>query len=132
MDEETRYLSVADVIAIHIAMMERLGSSPEPLRDEGLLESAVLKPRMAAYYEGADLIRQAALLAIGISQNQPFVDGNKRTAYMAAWMFLEHNGRRFAGDALELARQLERVAERADSLAEATDRFERWLREHVE
>lgn len=81
--EETRYLSLADVIAIHQFVMERLGSSPAPLRDEGALESAIVRPQMAAYYEGADFVRQCALLAIGISQAQSFVDGNKRTAFAA-------------------------------------------------
>ena len=71
-----RYLSVADVMALHNAMMEGMGRHPAPLRYAGLLESAVLRPQMAAYYEEADLVRQAALLAVGIAQNQPYVDGN--------------------------------------------------------
>jgi hypothetical protein len=45
---ETHYLSLADVIAIHERAMRRLGAAPNPLRDEGLLESAVMRPRMAA------------------------------------------------------------------------------------
>ena len=128
MPEETRYLTVADVLALHDDMMRRLGVSPEALRDEGLLESALMKPQMAAHYGGADLIRQAALLAVGIAQNQPFVDGNKRTAYIAAWVFLDWNGWQFTGDALALARKLELLAERTDSLDAATGRFEDWLR----
>ena len=47
---------------------------------------------MAAYYEGADIVRQAALLGVGISQAQAFLDGNKRTAYLALNTFLRMNG----------------------------------------
>lgn len=108
--------------------MQRLGDTPEPLRDLGALESAVFRPQHAAHYEDADLIRQAALLAVGISQNQPFVDGNKRTAFAACDLFLRMNGHAFAGDPLELAQRLEMVAERAGRLDEATDSFEHWLR----
>ncbi len=127
----TRYLSVADVMALHNEIMEDMGQHPAPLRDQGLLESAVLRAQMAAYYEEADLVRQAAFLAVGIAQNQPYLDGNKRTAYMAAVVFLRVNGQPFNGDRLELARELEAVATRADSLDSATRRFEDWLRQHV-
>jgi death on curing protein len=126
-----RYLSVADVVAIHATMMDQMGEQSAALRDEGLLESAVLRPQMAAHYEEADLVRQAALLAIGISQNQPFIDGNKRAAYLATTIFLRSNSQPFAGEPMDLARQLEAVAERSDSLDAATARFEIWLREHV-
>jgi death-on-curing protein len=129
---EVRYLSLADVMALHIAVMEGMGHHPAPLRDSGALESAVLKPQMAAYYEGVDLVRQAALLAIGISQAQAYVDGNKRTAYIAALVFLRTNGHPLKGDHLEFAKQLEAVSTRVDSLGTATDRFEAWLRDHVE
>ena len=124
------YLGLADVIAIHEHVMTRLGSNPAPFRagGEGLLESAVMRPQMAAHYEDADLIRQAALLAVGISQSQAFLDGNKRTAFGALRAFLELNGHTFAAESLGVARELEAVAERADSLDAATTRFENWLR----
>jgi death-on-curing protein len=82
-------------------------------------------------YEEADLIRQAALLAVGISQAQAFLDGNKRTAFAAVDSFLRLNSMMFGGDPVALSRQLELVAERAGSLAEATERFENWLRDEV-
>ena len=131
-DDDVRYLGLADVMALHAQMMERMGSHPAPLRDEGALESAVVRPQMGAYYEGADLVRQAALLAVGISQAQAFVDGNKRTAFITALVFLRRNQHPFNGSHLEFAKQLEAVAERTDSLAAATSRFEEWLRRHVE
>lgn len=129
--EDTRYLSLADVIALHHAVMERSGYAPAPLRSEPLLDSAVQRPRTAAYYEEADLIRQAALLAVGIAQAQAFLDGNKRTAYAALDVFLRLNSRLFDGNPLALAQQLEAVAERSDSLDAATERFEAWLRERT-
>ena len=101
----TQYLSLADITAIHEPAMRRLGDEPKPLRDEGILESAVMRPQMAAYYEGADIVRQAALLGAGISQAQAFLDGNKRTAYLALNTFLRMNGLTYIGDRLALARQ---------------------------
>ena len=113
--------------------MSRMGSNPAPFRaeGEGLLESAIMRPRMAAYYEAADLVRQAALLGVGISQAQAFLDGNKRTAFGAVDTFLRLNGYTSPRDSLEYARQLELVAERTDSLDAATGRFEAWLRANV-
>ena len=129
--QETTYLRVIDVIALHRAVMLRLRRNPEGLRDENALESAISRPRMAAYYEAAEIIRQTSLLAIGISQAQAFVDGNKRTAYAAADIFLRLNGLRYSGRPLDLATQHEAVAARDDSLDAATNRFEAWLRERV-
>jgi death on curing protein len=126
------YLSLGDVIALHALVMERTGASPMPLRDEGLLESAIMRPQMAAHYADADIIRQAALLAVGISQAQAFMDGNKRTAFAASDVFLRLNGFRVQGDSVELAKKLERVAARQEDLETATTGFEHWLREHTQ
>ena len=128
----TRYLSATDVQTLYETMMEQMGQPDALLRDPGLLESAVLRPQMAAHYEDADLVRQAALLCVGIAQNQPFVDGNKRAAYLAATVFLRINGQPFVGEPLALAHQIEALATRPDSLAAATDRFEAWLRGQVD
>jgi death on curing protein len=128
----TQYLTLAEVIAIHESAIRRLGVAPKPLRDEGTLESAVMRPQMAAYYEGADVIRQAALFGVGISQAQAFLDGNKRTAYLALNTFLRMNGLTYSGDRLALARQFEQLAERSNKPDEAIDAFEAWLRQFVE
>lgn len=113
--------------------MERMGSNPAPLRagGEALLDSAINRPRMAAHYEEADVVRQAALLAVGISQAQAFLDGNKRTAFEALRAFLGLNGYTFNVEPLEVGHQLGAVAERTDSLESATSRFESWLRSAV-
>jgi death on curing protein len=135
MNERTadiRYLTLADVIALHEAVMQRTGAVVAVLRDEGLLESAVTRPRMAAYYKDADIRRQATLLAVAICQAQAFVDGNKRTAYACIETFLHLNGLRYAGDPVELAKQLEPIASRDDDLSSATARFETRPRDQVE
>jgi death-on-curing protein len=128
---QPRYPSLAEVIAIHEEVLRRLGESPRSLRDEGLLESALIRPHMAAWYEEADLIRQAALLGIGISQTQAFIDGNKRTAFATLDSFLWVNGWGFVGEPMDLAHRLEQVADPSLDLAAATDAFEAWLRERV-
>ncbi|HEX5497609.1 MAG TPA: type II toxin-antitoxin system death-on-curing family toxin [Thermomicrobiales bacterium] len=126
-----RHLTMADVIAAHARAMERLGGQAQSVRDEGLLESAMTRPRMAEYYEGADIVRQAALLATGISQAQAFTDGNKRTALVATTLFLISNSYEYVCDYLAFARQLERVAEAIGERADAESHFEEWLRSCV-
>jgi len=128
---EIVHLSLADVLALHETMMEHFGLGSAPLREEGLLESAVMRPRMAAYYSDADLITQCALLTVGISQAQAFLDGNKRTAFAACDVCLRLNGLAFSGDPLALAVQIETFAARTESLEKITDRFAQWLRGQV-
>lgn len=103
----TKYLAVLDVEALNAFIMRKTGEPPALLRDRALLESAVARPRMAAHYADADLVLQAVTLMVGISQAQAFVDGNKRTGFLAAQVFLRLNGCRFLGDSLELAHRLE-------------------------
>jgi death-on-curing protein len=62
------------------------------LRDEGMLESALERPRNKWSYEQADLDELAAAYAYGIARNHPFVDGNKRTSLLALYTFLGLNG----------------------------------------
>ena len=127
----TRYLTVAEVIELHDRIMERTGARPEALRDEGLLESALMRAQTAAYYEEADLVTQAVLIAVGISQNQPFVDGNKRAAFVTLDVFLRINGLEFQGEPIELAKQIEQIAEQPERRAEVTNDLVRWLGERV-
>ena len=127
----TQYLSLGDVIAIHDYTMRRFGSAPAVLRDEGALESAIMRPRTAVHYAGTDLIRQAVLLAVGISQAQAFLDGNKRTAYQAMDTFLVLNGMAYNGDSLAFAKRLEDVAKRSFELDAVSGDLEAWLRDQV-
>lgn len=79
------------VLAFHAECLRQFGGS-DGLRDEGMLESALARPLHLFRYEAADLCLLAAAYAIGIAKNHPFVDGNKRTAFLAAAVFLERNG----------------------------------------
>lgn len=83
-----RYLSVDDVFGIHDDSIEAFGGS-HGLRDRSALESAVMRPQ-SGYYE--DVIAEAAALWESLSQNHPFVDGNKRTAIASMAAFLSING----------------------------------------
>src|SRR5680860_756048 len=127
----TRYLTVAEVIVIHDEIMLRSGYGAEGWRDEGLLESALMRAQAAEYYEGADLVRQAVLMAVGISQNQPFVDGNRRAAYGVLDVFLRINGLEFTGDPIELAKHFEDTAEPEEDRNAGTDRLVEWIGERV-
>jgi len=87
------------VLAVHEQMLHEFGGD-SGVRDPGLLESALARPGNKFAYETPTLFELAAAYAYGIVKNHPFVDGNKRTGFMAAVMFLERNGCRFsAGEA---------------------------------
>jgi len=92
------YLSLDDVLALHDFIMERTDEPSAPLRLPDLLQSAMARAQQAAYYEDADLIRQACLLMVGIAQAQAFLSGNKRTAMLTALAFLDRNGAIFIGE----------------------------------
>src|SRR5229473_5347607 len=84
----TDHLTVAEVLAMHADQIERYGGS-HGVRDQGLLEAALYRPQTGYY---ADLIEEAAALWESLSQNHPFIDGNKRTAFAATYTFLAING----------------------------------------
>ncbi|MCA1669703.1 MAG: type II toxin-antitoxin system death-on-curing family toxin [Thermomicrobia bacterium] len=125
------YLTLTDILGLHEFIMAKTGYLAAPLRDEEGLESAVMRAQTAAYYEDAVLIRQAAILAVGISQAQAFVDGNKRTALIAMDTFLEENGLLFIGDDLMVMEHFVRIAEEMDDREGTIDAFESWLRNTV-
>lgn len=109
---------------MHADQIERYGGS-HGVRDPGLLEAAVFRPQTGYY---ADLIDEAAALWESISQNHPFIDGNKRTAFATAFTFLAINGVRLTADTREtydfLAGLYEANQFNFDNLAA-------WLRAHV-
>ena len=89
------WLTVAEVKALHERQIARFGG-PAGIRDPGALESALGRARNKWEYEGADLAMLAAAHAFGIARNHPFVDGNKRAAFVTMMLFLRKNGIRFA------------------------------------
>ncbi|MBI3885949.1 MAG: type II toxin-antitoxin system death-on-curing family toxin [Opitutae bacterium] len=79
------------VLELHRDSLERYGGI-DGLRDPGLLDSALMQPEATHYYGQGDLFAIAAAYAFHIAQNQPFLDGNKRTAVGSALLFLKANG----------------------------------------
>ena len=86
-----RWVPKHTVLAIHARSLALYGGAGG-LRDEGLLESALARPENLAEYEHPDVFDLAASYAFGLAKNHPFVDGNKRTAFITTALFLALNG----------------------------------------
>ncbi len=123
-----RYLSKLDVLAMYEEIMERFGQE-SLLRDRGeeLLESAMIRPQMAAHYDQASLSKQAALLILGIAQAHPFVDGNKRIAFAAGIVFLQLNGYLVKSQAGEFGKRLVAVLSQNDRESDVVEAFAGWI-----
>lgn len=81
------------------------------LRDDGLLESALARAANRFHYEGVDdICVLAATYLVAVASNHPFADGNKRTAFLAAGLFLRLNGRRLTAEQADAARAVLAVA----------------------
>ena len=90
-------------LAIHEQSLRLHGGAPG-VRDQGLLQSALARPRnLAAYDPGAGAAALAACLTAGLVQNHPFTDGNKRTGFVAGVLFLELNASRFTASEAQAA-----------------------------
>lgn len=87
-------ISIDEAIAIHNNVMSKYPDESYGLRDIALLESALSRPMFAETYAGADLSTQAATLLWGLIRNHPFIQGNKRTATIIAFHFVERQGYR--------------------------------------
>jgi death on curing protein len=90
---DSEFLDLEDVLLIHEGQLAKYGGAAG-IRDQGLLESALAQPQatFGGQFVHADLFAMAAAYAFHIAENQPFVDGNKRTGVLAAVAFLELNG----------------------------------------
>ena len=98
------------------------------LRDSGLLESALARPRQHyAYRKGTSLPDLAAIYVAGIVRNHPFVDGNKRTGFVIGVLFLELKGFEFLAQEEDAAQAIMDLA--AGALREAD--FARWLKTNI-
>ena len=96
--KEPVWLLKPAIIAVHSMMIARFGGA-DGIRDEGLLDSALARPTNIYLYEDStDIAALAAAYAAGLIQNHPFVDGNKRIGFMAAFMFLDLNGSMLEAD----------------------------------
>lgn len=93
---EPIWIEERDVLALHGRLLA-LDVGAAGVRDAGLLESALARPRQVhAYGAKPDVVEMAAVYVAGIVRNHPFFDGNKRTGFVTGVLFLEVNGYRFA------------------------------------
>lgn len=120
----TSYPTPDEVIAVHAGLIAKFGGSLG-IRGRVALESALGRPRTGYY---GDLMQEAAALWESLSQNHPFVDGNKRVAVTVTAAFLKVNGYRLAFDDLEAFSFLMGLYE-SNSLR--FRELETWLRQHV-
>lgn len=88
MPSETQFLSVDEVLAVHERLIAEFGG-PGGVRDPGLLESALYRPRTGYYRDVAEM---AAAMFESLLMNHPFIDGNKRVAFFATDVFVRLNG----------------------------------------
>lgn len=124
---EFRYLTETEILALHSLIIEGTTGS-HGVRDLGLLRSAVMRPQMTVGGADAfkDVFEKAAVYVDSIAKNHFFVDGNKRTAFVASSRFLYVNGYNLrASEGEVVAFMLRVIEERLDIQAIAG-----WLREH--
>ncbi|MCX6935209.1 MAG: type II toxin-antitoxin system death-on-curing family toxin [Verrucomicrobia bacterium] len=112
-----------DILATHEKLLARFGGS-SGLRDANLLDSVLHRPQQMEAYGEKDLFTMAAALATEIIKNHPFLDGNKRTGFMSAYIFLGANGEDF--DAEETSVVEKTLALAAGALTEVE--YAEWLR----
>jgi death on curing protein len=126
MTQQTWQWLHADVLrAVHGEQLAEHGGAPG-VRDEGLFDSALSRPRNLASYGSPDAADLAAAYGWGLARNHPFIDGNKRTAFVALELFLALNGLRLVADDATCVLTMLSVA--AGDMAEAE--LAAWVRKH--
>ena len=126
MSSEPRWLNKAALVLLHNESLALFGG-PSGLRDEGLLDSALVRPvNLLLYRPDADLASLAAAYAYGLAQNHPSIDGNKRAAFLAIGLFLHINGQRLRASPVEAIQTIFALASGQLSEIELAD----WIRAH--
>ena len=124
---EPVWIDERDSLALHDRLLA-LDGGASGVRNLGLLPSALARPQqLHAYGDDPDTVDMAAAYMVGIARNHPFVDGNKRTAFVVGVLFLEINGYRFAASEEDATQA---VLGLADGSIDETS-FIRWLRANV-
>ena len=121
-----RWVGVNVVLAIHDRQLAEHGGA-DGIRDRNAIESALARPLNLAAYGNPDAADLAPAYAYGLASNHGFLDGNKRTAWVAARLFLADNGQRLEFDPLDAIRIMENVA--AGRIGEAV--LAGWFRRHL-
>jgi len=124
---EPVWIDERDALALHDRLLA-LDGGAAGVRNVGLLQSALARPQqLDAYGDAPDTIDMAGAYMVGIVRNHPFVDGNKRTAFVVGVLFLEINGHRFAATEEDATHAVLGLADR--TIDEVS--FIRWLRANV-
>jgi death-on-curing protein len=121
------WLNAAVLRAVHDEQLLEHGGAAG-VRDDGLFESALARPKHLAHYGAPDVADLAAAYGYGLARNHPFIDGNKRTAFVAVELFLDLNGVSLQAEDADCVLTMLSVA--AGSLSEAA--FADWLRAHTQ
>ena len=121
--KEPEWVLRETVLTLHEQSLAQFGGLAG-IRDEGLLDSALGRPQNLFAYGKPTLFALAASYAFGLAKNHPFIDGNKRTAFVTAVLFLELNGRRFSAEEADAA--VRTLALAAGEMTEAE--YEAWLK----
>lgn len=123
---EPKWLNELSIVLLHAESLAEHGGS-EGLRDGGLLESALARARNLYLYEGiTDITRLAAAYGFGIARNHPFVDGNKRAAFLSVGLFLSRNGYSLEADKVDATQTMFRAA--SGDLTE--EELAAWIRQY--
>jgi death-on-curing protein len=122
--DSVAFLTLEEVLEIHTTLLQSFGGPPG-VRDLGLLESALFRPRTGYY---ADLIEMAAALFESLLMNHPFVDGNKRVAFFAVDVFLRINGFHISVEANDAHRVIIKTIEEGTNVKDSLETF---LRQHT-
>ncbi len=123
---EPKWLSLREVLVAHERQLLRFGG-PAGLRESGALESALGRPRNKWAYGETDMAVLSAAYAYGIARNHPFIDGNKRAAFVAMMLFLRRNSIAFAPAPAEATHAILGLA--AGEISEES--LARWIRDRT-
>jgi death-on-curing protein len=124
---EPGWIGLDLVLALHDEQLEEHGGS-QGIRDLSGIESALAKPQHLFSYEQPSVFELAAAYAAGLSQNHGFIDGNKRTSFLVAYVFLFDNGFEIVASQAEVVAAMLDLAERKLTQPQ----FSAWLAEHGE
>jgi death-on-curing protein len=122
-----RWVGAELVHALHDRQLAEHGG-PDGVRDPGAVESALARPLNLVAYGTPDAADLAAAYAFGLARNHGFVDGNKRTAWVVARLFLADDGYRLRFDPVDAVKTVEALA--AGSLSES--QLAAWFRDHLQ
>lgn len=121
-----RWVNADVVFAIHDRQLAEHGGQ-DGVRDKGAVESALTRPQNRVAYAEPDVAALAAAYAFGLARNHGFVDGNKRTAWVIARLFLADNGCRLSFDAMDAVKIMEAVASGSVGESQLAD----WFRQRI-